>query len=261
MPKPPRLGANNLTSDLLSTRAAMSGQLWEARQQARENVVDEFETIDDPQEVPIRRRGRGLGPAPAFIDWAAPQEAAHHLDPQFPRQELGAQDVQRTPEGQFRATEGTRRRSAAREIEETTPLGDVDPFGGLVAQDGGFGLAAGPQRELAAHELDPQLPGVDVGPGDVTQTEQGYRPTADARRQQAAADLDPQLPLLDVGASDVERTDDGFGLTAGAERELAAERIEDQTPLEAVGTDDVTRTDEGFRLRDAVIDENRGLFE
>lgn len=216
----PRLGQNTL-----ETRAARSGRIWEARQRARDQVTEEFETIDDPDEVPIRRREGGFGPGAAFLERAEPREAASRLDSEFPRQDLGPADVERGPEGQFRPTEGTRRRSAAYEFEDTTPLDDVDPFGGLVAQDGGFGLAEGPQRRLAAQELDPQLPALDVEP------------------------------------TDVQRTDEGaFGLTPGAERELAAERLEDQTPLGEVAPSDVQRTDSGFELRDSVLEANRGLF-
>ena len=217
---PPMLG-----SDTLQARAAASGAIWEARQDARQQVTDQFQTIDDPAEVPIRRRGEGFGPAPAFLERAEPREAAARLDPQFPRQDLAPANVRERDEG-FVPTERTRRVGAAREFEADTALQDVDPFADITAREGGgFGLAAGPQRELAARDLDPQYPDVDIG------------------------------------ASDVEPTGEGaFGLTPGAEREVAAERLEDQTPLGEVGTGDITRTDDGFELRDSVIEDNRGLF-
>lgn len=215
-----------LGSDTLQSRAAASGQIWEARQDARQQVTDQFQTIDDPQEVPIRRRGEGFGAARGFLDRQQPREAAARFDPQFPRQELGPSNVREGPEG-FVPTERTRRRSAAREFEADTQLQDVDPMGDLTARDGGgFGLAPEPQRELAAADLDPQFPDVDIAPDDVTATGGG-----------------------------------AFGLDQQAERRVAADRLEDQTPLGDVGAGDVRRTDDGgFELRDSVIENNRGLF-
>lgn len=218
---PPMLGSNTLRS-----QAAASGAIWEARQDARQQVTDQFQTIDDPDEVPIRQREGGFGPAPAFLERAQPREAAARFDDQFPRQDLGPSNVREGPEG-FVPTEGTRRRSAAREFEADTALDDVDPTSDLQAREGGgFGLAPEPQRELAAADLDPQFPDVAIGADDVTPTGGGE-----------------------------------FGLDQHAERRVGAERLEDQTPLTDVAPDDVRRTDAGgFELRDSVIDANRGLF-
>jgi len=217
----PQFGA-----DTPQRRAANASQLWEARQRTRDRVADQFDTIDDPDQIPVRRQGQGrLGPGDEFLQWAQPQEAAHDLDPEFPRQDLGASDVRRTDQG-FAPTEGVQRRSAAFEFEEQTELNDVDPFADLQRQDGGgFGLDQGAQREAAARDLDPQYPDVDIGAGDV------------------------------------QREGDAFGLTPNAERAVAAEQIEDDTPLDEVQPDDVRRTDDdGFELRDSVIDEHRSLF-
>jgi hypothetical protein len=166
-----------LGSDTLQTRAANAGQIWEAKQRARHEVADAFDTIDNPDRVPIRRRrreqGGGFGPAPEFLEYAEPREAAHQLDAAYPRQDLRPQDVEQTDQG-WRANETVRRQSAAYEFEDETSLDHVDPFGDLVAQDGGFGLGPGPQREIAAHSFEEQFPGADIGPEDVHQTDEGY---------------------------------------------------------------------------------------
>lgn len=218
----PQFGA-----DTPQRRAANASQLWEARQRTRDRVADQFDTVDNPDQIPVRRQEQNrLAPGEEFLQWAQPREAAHDFDPKFPRQDLGADDVRRTDDGGFAPTEGVQRRSAAFEFEEQTPLDNVDPFADLQRQDGGgFGLDQGAQREAAARELDPQYPDVEIGAGDV------------------------------------QREGDAFGLTPNAERSVAAERIEDDTPLNDVGPGDVRRTDnDGFELRDSVIDENRGLF-
>lgn len=217
----PQLGANTLQG-----RAAASGAIWEARVQAREQLVDDFETIDDPRGVPIRRRDGRFAPGEDFLAEARPREAASRLDGEFPRQDLGPADVTESPRG-FVPTEATRRREVALGYEDRTPVNDIDPFGDLTAQDGGgFGLTGAAEREVAAAELDPQYPEVGIDTGDVEPTGEGV-----------------------------------FGLTPGAEREVAAERIEDDTPLTEVAPDDVRRTDSGeFELRESVIDANAGLF-
>lgn len=204
MPEPP-----TLKSHTLEARAARSGEIWEARMAARNQVVDEFETVDDPREIPIRQKDRGFGPADSFLDWAEPLEAAHQLDPEFPRQDLGPADV-REVEGGYQPAEPVRRRSAAYEFEETTPLDEVNPQQDLVPTAEGFGLAGPAQRQLGAAELDPQYPEVDIGAGDVER-----------------------------------RGEDAFGLTPSAERTVAAERLEDQTTYDDLAPSDVQRADDG----------------
>lgn len=216
---PPEIGTNTLEA-----RVAMSDQIWNARQQARQETVDAFDTVEDPRNVPIRRRGRGFGPAEAFLEIARPREAAADLDPRFPRQDIGPADVTQV-EGGFRPAEPVRRRAAAFELEDQTALEDVDPQADLVARDDGFGLTGPRQRDLAAERLD------------------------------------PQFPDMDLTRQDVERTGgDAFGLTPFGERRVAAERIEDQQPLDEVAPSDIRRTDDGFRLRESVIEENQELF-
>ncbi|MFW6039659.1 MAG: hypothetical protein ACOC9N_01115 [Gemmatimonadota bacterium] len=221
----PRLGADR--PQTLADRADATGEIWEARQEARGQVAERFETIDDPADVPVRRRDDGgFAPGRSFLDRAEPREAAARLDDRFPRQDLGPGGVRETDEG-YVPTERVERRSVAREAEATTPVDDVDPFEDVRRREGGgFGLGMGIQREIAAERLDPEYPEVDLGRGDV------------------------------------ERDDGQFGLTPDAEREVGAERIEEETPLEEVDPrEDVRRTDDGFELRDRVIEENRGLFE
>lgn len=178
-----------LRDDTLQTRAAQADQLWEARQRARHGIADQFETISDPDRVPIRRNGDGLTPAREFLEWAEPQEAAHQFDPEFQRQDLGPADVERVDDG-FRPTEEVQRQEVAFEFEDETPLGYVDPFGDLVQQNGGFGLAEGPQREIAAHEFVEETPLEEVDPHeDIQQTDDGWQLTDDATER--AWELDP----------------------------------------------------------------------
>jgi len=215
----PRLGA-----DTLQTRAAQSEQIFEVRQRARDQVADQFDTVNDPRDVPIRRDGDRFVPGPTFLEQALPREAAFDLNPKFPNQDLGPGDVERTNQG-FEATEPVRRRSAAFELEDRTGLDDIDPFGDLAPRDGGgFGLNEQGQRRVAADDLDPQFPDVDIGPGDLT-------PDGDA-----------------------------FGLNQQTQRRVAAERLEDQTPLGDVQPGDVRKADDGYQLRDSVIEDNIGLF-
>lgn len=215
----PRLAAQTLES-----RAARSGQIWEMQRRVQQQTENQFETVGDPDRIPVERQGNGFAPTDDFLGMARPREAAHDLDPQFPAQDLAAEDVRRV-EGGFRPREPIRRRKAARELEEQTPLDEVAPQDDLVPRGGGFGLAGPAQRELGAAKLDPQFEEVDVSPDDV------------------------------------ERTgDEQFGLTPFAERRVAAERIEDQVPLDDVGPGEVRETDSGFELRESVIEQNRGLF-
>lgn len=160
---PPRLRSNTLRQ-----RAAASGQLWEARQRARREVADAFDTPDvQRDDIPIERRDGTLAPTDGFFEYAEPREAAFDLNPEFPRQDIGFQDVERVDDG-FRASEPVRRRSAAFDFEEQTALADVDPFGDLQPVDGGgFGLTEGAQLDLGAERLDTQLPGLDIGREDV----------------------------------------------------------------------------------------------
>jgi len=148
----PRLGA-----DTLQRRAAQSGQIFERRQAAREDVADEFETVTNPENVPIRRRENGgFGPSERFLDRQRPREAAAQLDPRFPAQDLGPGDVRETGRG-FEPREPVRRRRAAREFEQETPLDEVDPREDVVAREGGrgFGLAEPVERRAAARSLNP----------------------------------------------------------------------------------------------------------
>jgi len=165
-----------LGSDTLETRAQQSGAIWEARQRARQNVTDAFDTIDDPREVPIRRRDRGFGPSEDFLGWAEPQEAAHDLNPRFPNQDLGPQDVERTPDGQgFRAREEVQRTSVAFELDDQFPLVDLGAED-VEKTDDGFGLRQSAQREIAAERFEEDYPGLgELSPqSDVEQTDSGF---------------------------------------------------------------------------------------
>ncbi|MFW5903593.1 MAG: hypothetical protein ACOCS7_02530 [Halolamina sp.] len=166
---------NYVGSDTPQARAAQSNQIWEARQRARHDVVDQFETIDDPQDVALERRDEAFAPARSFLEWAEPREMAHHYDPEFPRQDLGPEDVERVDDG-WRPRE--------------------DVF-----------------RREAAYELDEEFPDVDLGPGDVERVDDGWGLTGGAEREIAAAEFEDETPLEEVDPEDdIRRTDDGFEL-------------------------------------------------
>lgn len=287
-----------LGSDTPQNRAARADQIFEARQQARDEIEAQLDTVNDPTDVPLRNRDDGIRPPQSFFDRVLPREAAQDLDPAFPRQDLTEADVSRDDQGRFRPREDVQRRRAAFEFEERTPLEDVRPQEDIVQQDAGFGLARHRQREIAAQQLDPEFPDVDVGPGDVQPAGDGFGPARSVQRRQAAADLaeqtpleqidpfgdlvregdqfglteprereiaatelDPEFPGVDIGAGDVMREGGAFGLAPSAEREIAAGRLEDTTPLADVDPQqDIERAQGEFRLRDTVIEENRGLF-
>ena len=165
---PPEIGTNTLEA-----RAAMSAQIFNARQAARQETVEAFDTVDDPRDVPIRRRGRGFGPAEAFLEIVRPREAAADLDPQFPRQDIGPADVERVEAG-FRPAEPVRRRATAFELEEQTPLEDVDPQADLMPREDGFGLDPFAERRVAAERIEDQTPLPEVAPSDIRRTEDSF---------------------------------------------------------------------------------------
>lgn len=238
---PPRLG-----SDTLRTRAANSAKIFEARQRTRQAVAEEFETVDDPARVGIGRRGGRFRPREDFLDRQRPREAAFQLNDQFPRQELGPQDVREADDG-FRPTEGVRRRSAAFEFEDQTPLDEVDPQRDIVPQGNAFGLAEPRQRDIAAAELDPEFPRQDLGHDDITAADDGFRPAEDVQRRAAAFEFEDETPLQDVDPfGDVTQRDDGFGLAEPRQRDIAAARLDDEFPNQDLGRDDITAADDGF---------------
>lgn len=165
--RPPLLGA-----DTLQSRAANSGQIFEARQRARQDIADEFET-QSPEEIPIRRRDGGFGASEGFFDRALPEEAAFDLNPQFENQDLGPQDVAPLDGGGFGPTQEVQRQAAAFDLDEQ--FGAVDIGFGDVEQrdDGGFGLGMGAQREVTAARIENQTPLQDVDPQDDLRPDNG----------------------------------------------------------------------------------------
>lgn len=258
------MARNFFGSDTLGGRAAAAGSIWEARQRQRQEVVDDFETVDDPRDVPVGRPGgEGITPTQGFLDEQLPREAAARIDPQFPQQDVGASDVRQRGQGfDFAPRENVVRQRAAFEIEDQTPLEQVDPSEDLQQTESGFGLTQPRQRDVAAREIDPQFPAVDIGREDVTQTEEGFGLDPFGQRRVAANQFEQETPLEQVDPeTDLEQTEQGFGLAAPAERRVAADQLENDTPLEQVDPqDDITRTDDGFELRDRVIENNRSLF-
>lgn len=113
----------------IQNQAAQSNQVWEARQQARQGVVDQFDTIDDPRDVPIdRTEDGGLAPGREFLEWAEPQEVAHQMDREIDHYDVGTDDVHAVDDGgAYELTPGAERRVAASEFEQETPLEAVDP--------------------------------------------------------------------------------------------------------------------------------------
>lgn len=127
-------------SNTTQNQAAQANQVWEARQRARRNVVDSFETVDDPDRVPIEDRGGGLGPADEFLEWARPQEAAHEIDQDIPEYDVQPRDVEPVDGGGFGLTSGAERRVAAERFEADTGLEEVDPQDDIRRTDDGFQL-------------------------------------------------------------------------------------------------------------------------
>jgi len=283
--RPPRLGSNTLRS-----RARASGQIAEAKSQTRQRVAEGFET-QEPEDVPVALEEGRLQPTTGFLDMARPMEAAAEFDSQFPRQDLGPEDVRETDRGfrpagdvqrrkaafqlddqfprqdlgaadvtatdeGFRADERTRRRATAFEFEDQTPLNDVDPRQDIQPREqGGFGLTMDRQRDVAAMQLDEQFPNQNLTAGDVTTTGEGFRADQQTQRRAAAFDLDEQIGLVDIGSGDVTQEGDSFGLTPAAEREVTAERIEEETPLDEVDpTGDLEQADGEFRLDQAAAE-------
>lgn len=165
-------GLPMLGADTLQSRATASGQIWEARQRARRQVTDEFETVDDPDRVPIRRRGEGFGAGQGFLDRQRPREAAARLDDQYPEQDVGPGDVRETAQG-FGLNMGARREAAARDLDAQYPAVDLGVNDVTQQEGGGFGLTPGAEREVAAERIEDTTPLGEVLPGDVRRTEGG----------------------------------------------------------------------------------------
>ena len=130
---------NFFGSDTPQTRAAQANQIWEARNRARDQIVDSFETVDDPRDVAVDHRGRGVGPADEFLEWAEPQEMAHQFDEEIPEYDVEPGDVQETASG-WGLTPGAERGVAAARFEADTPLEEVDPQDDIRRTDDGFEL-------------------------------------------------------------------------------------------------------------------------
>lgn len=130
---------NRLRENTVQQQAQQANRIWEARQQARHDVVDRFETIDRPQDVGIDHRNGGVGPSDAFLDWAEPQEMAHQFDQDIGHYDVGVDDVHETDEG-WGLTSGGERRVAASEFEQETELDHVDPYDDIERTDDGFQL-------------------------------------------------------------------------------------------------------------------------
>jgi len=267
--RPPRLG-----SDTLRSRARASGQIAEAKSQTRQRVAEDFET-QDVEDVPVALDEGRLQPTSGFLEMARPMEAAAEFDPQFPRQDVGPDDVRETDQG-FAPAEDVQRRKAAFEFEEETPLDDVDPQRGVAKQGGGFGLATPARRRLGAIRLDDQFPQQDLSADDVEVTDDGVRPEEDVQRRRVARNFEQQTPLSNIDPfKELKQTGDGFELAGPAEsrletiqqrrkrkarrkakreaRQSAAAQIDEQLPSVEVGPDDIRRADGSFIPRDRVL--------
>jgi hypothetical protein len=108
------------------------------------------------------------------------------------------------------------------EFEDSTPLGDVDPFGDVTRSDSGFGLDTDARRRGAARGFEDQL------------------------EQFGQGDLDP--------SSDIRSVDDGFGLGRDPAREVAADRIDEQL-------EDFNVTPGGIELEETASGTFEGIFE
>jgi hypothetical protein len=164
-----------LGSDTIQARAATSEQQFEAAQQTRQRVADRFDT-QGVTDVDVRRQGRrDVGASQAFFERAEPVEAAAQLDPQYEAVAVDRGDVRRQQGGGFGVREGVRREQRTADFEQQFDVfgvGELDRNDDLRELDGGgFGLGRDATREVGAARIDDRLPGVDVGPEDVTLTE------------------------------------------------------------------------------------------
>ena len=121
-------------------------------------------------------------------------------------------------------------------------------------------MTGGAQERVAANTFDNRFPDVDIVTGDVVQAGDGFGLTGAAervvQRTQAAKQIDPEFPGLTIGPGDVRMRDSGsFGLSRGAQREVAADRFEEQTPLDTISPDEVVIDDGEATLTDELIKE------
>jgi len=161
---------------------------------------------------------------------------------------------------------------ARQEVAGDDPFAEASDFEADVGDLGveEIGLTRQGERRRAARELDEQQPDVDITPGDLERTEDGFEveieqeqqpsasptseplgaPSEDPRRreQRVADDLDEQFPEIDVGTDDVTRTDDGFGLDSDAQQQVAVERFDQQFGTVDVRQDDVVERGGEFRV-------------
>jgi len=113
----------------------------------------------------------------------------------------------------------------------------------------GVSFTTAARRERAAFAINPQFDAVDVGAGDLEQTDDGFTVSEPVQRQQAAAELDPQFDAVNVGREDIRQRDSGFGVTEGVRREQATAEFESQFDVFGVGEldrrDDLRKTESG----------------
>jgi len=73
--------------------------MWEAHQEVRHEVVDEFDTVDRLDDVAVSHDNGRAQPSDAFLDWAEPREVAADYDNGMPEVAVGPSDVEQTREG------------------------------------------------------------------------------------------------------------------------------------------------------------------
>ena len=112
-------------------------------------------------------------------------------------------------------TEMGGQRRAGRQFEAETALRSVDPTEDIRPTDDGFGLTDSAQQRQAARGFEAQFDVFDTGDldtGDVREFDGGFGLGRDPARRLAADRIDSDLPGVDVGPGDIdlERTDSGF---------------------------------------------------
>ena len=162
---------------------------------------------------------------------------------------------------------------ARQEVAADDPFAEASDFEADVGDLGveEIGLTRQGERRRAARELDEQQPDVDITPGDLDRTEDGFEveierersPSSGSstseprgtsseeprrREERVADDLDEQFPEIDVGTDDVTRTDNGFGLDSDAQQQVAVERFDQQFDSVDVGPASVVERDGEFRV-------------
>lgn len=139
-----------------------------------EDAASEFAGADqfaEPGDFDVEVGPGGVTDA-RLSETGARRRASRQLTAETPLDAVDpTSDIRPTSGGGFELTDTAARRSAARRFEDdfgAIGQGSLDPTSDVRQTDTGFGLAEGPAREVAAAQLDEEVPEVDIGPDDIS---------------------------------------------------------------------------------------------